>query len=366
MTITPSSRPKPRLRRPPSPPSPPLIHRLLLLSATVLSKSAAINLDIHIPVPTGGCVMEEALRANLLLRDASPARSSSSSSSSSPVDGNSTRSLPEIEPPSEHIDLFVQHTPHVTLFLSDFDLETNNATLSTSSDGRNDDATNAHSSPLNQTKLQQFLDTISSLNVTHLTHSMDCSLSYTTNPTTTHTQTPSSPLKYYTLSGPYAMLPIQTTSCLQTLSSHIYHALQPFLRRPIVVPSWVASLPEPERSRAIYRCREYGSPNVGEGFVPHVSVGFDPPLEGVAKDLEGDWRVEVMEEWNEGHAAIQGKCVDQIGGIAVGKTGEGGTVLANGRLGYWDLGGVARSENYVIMKTYRLGLRSREPGESVE
>ncbi|KAL7469216.1 hypothetical protein ACHAXS_010396, partial [Conticribra weissflogii] len=185
--------------RPPSPPSPSLLHFLsLVFAATCVPHTGAINLDIHIPLPTGGCVVEEALRANWLLRDASPTGSfSSSSSSNSTRDDAAKAPPPALEQPSERIDLFARHTPHVTLFLSDFDLED-----STTID---DDHSNFPS--LNRTKLQQFLNAISSLNITDIALSMDCSLSYTTTTTTTTTPSSSSS-KYYVVSGPYTMLPI--------------------------------------------------------------------------------------------------------------------------------------------------------------
>ena len=82
---------------------------------------------------------------------------------------------------------------------------------------------------------------------------------------------------YYTINGDYTMPPLKNTDCLRDLSTALLRSLKLYLRRPAIVPSWVACLPEPERSAGIYRCREYGSPNVLDGFVPHVTVGFDPP-----------------------------------------------------------------------------------------
>ena len=53
--------------------------------------------------------------------------------------------------------------------------------------------------------------------------------------------------------------------------------------------------------------------------------------------LEVGWREDVMGEWGREYAKARGACVDEVGGIALGRTGDGGTVLANSRLGYWDL-----------------------------
>jgi len=61
---------------------------------------------------------------------------------------------------------------------------------------------------------------------------------------------------YNILNGLYSMLPIdELTPCLQTLSNTLVHALQSHLHHPIQVPSWVADMDEPERSKAIYRTR---------------------------------------------------------------------------------------------------------------
>lgn len=250
--------------------------------------------------------------------------------------------------PSERVNLFADHTPHVTLYLADFDLEDRAPKAAGA-----DDAT-APPVALNQTKVTSFLDAISSLNLTQIIAGLTCPLSLSQDPESQG---------YYNINGDYTMLPVRDTQCLQTLSTTLLHSLQGYLREPVVVPAWVASLPEPARSAAIYRSRTYGSPNVLEGFEPHVTVGYDPSGGGKngpdpsssalasamrgagssretlsAKDTTNvQWRIDAMEQWNEAYRKARETCTDEVEGIALGRTGVGGTVLAHSRMGYWDL-----------------------------
>ena len=45
-----------------------------------------------------------------------------------------------------------------------------------------------------------------------------------------------------------------------------------------------------------------------------------------------------MKEWEQQYEHASATCIDEVEGIALGKTGLGGTVLTNSRMGYWDLG----------------------------
>lgn len=299
-----------------------------VLLACLLRPILAIHLDIHVPLPEG-CLKYHALLANRLLRSASRQTGRGG-------DGDDGK-LPL---PSEGVDLFREHTPHVTLYLADFDLE-----VAPSAGGGADFAAAA----LNETKVSSFKGAISSLNFTEILDGWDCPLSFTADS--------SDGGAYYTINGAYTMLPIEVTPCLQTLSNALLHALQTYVKYPVSVPSWVGQLPEPERSAAIYRSRQYGSPNVLEGFVPHVTVGFDPAAPGLDASLLGvhdpagelndgasvtltdqtnlQWRTDTMKEWNDLYKQARGTCVDEVQGIAMGKTGMGGTVLSNSRMGYW-------------------------------
>jgi len=280
----------------------------------------AVRLDLHVPLPEG-CFRHYALLANRLLREASrpPA---------SPTEDGGAEDAPR---PSERVDLLSRHTPHVTLYLADFHLE---------DDGN---ATQA----LNQTRVVEFLGTIGSLNFTDILAGWHCPLSYAQEPSTS---------AYFDINGAFAMLPVEDTPCLQTLSTTLLHSLQDYLRQPVEVPSWVASLPEPDRGAAIFRSRTYGSPNVLENFSPHVTVGFDPTAAGADATpaasgavRSGVWRAAAMQRWNAAYERVRGTCLDEAQGVAVGRTGAEGTVLANARLGYWDLtvGGTAPGEGSV-------------------
>jgi len=292
----------------------------LLLHLTIIAISHAIYLDIHVPLPNDDdCLMTQTLRANELLR---------SYSSNQNYD-------------SEQVDLFSRHVPHITLFLADFDLEL-------------DDGNNAEDESLlqlNVTKVDSFLAAISTINFTQVIQGLDCTLSLSTQSfIVEHNDDSNNNDKFYTINGAFTMLNVQNTPCLKALSSAILDPVESFVKRPIIVPSWAASLPEPERSAAIYRSRKYGSPNVKEGFSPHLTVGFDDPSRGSAAgatyhhsshaDMNSEtsmqWREDAMYQWNKGFALLMNDgCSSEVKGIAVGRNSIGGTVLANSRMRYW-------------------------------
>lgn len=309
----------------------------LLLPLPCLS----IRLDVHVPLPPDGCVTYHALLANRMLREAS----------------NDT----------EVVDLFGNHAPHVTLYLADFDLESDDDVVddvdgettsgrrgatTTSDDDRDGGVVvvvvEEEDASLNRTKVDSFLGAISSIDLGDIIASAGCRLSLSMDPSSTSSEDGA----YYTINGDYTMLRIENTDCLRDLSDALLRSLNSYLRRPVIVPSWVADLPEPERSAGIYRCREYGSPNVLDGFVPHVTVGFDPTTATNANaNTTTDaatgssdssirrrrWRIEAMERWSDEFGRVPiGACADGARGIAVGVSSVGGTVLANSRMGYWE------------------------------
>lgn len=287
--------------------------KILTLALLLPLPCQSIHLDIHIPLPQG-CLKDYAMLANKLLREAS--RSLLLRPSQSKEDA-----VDEPAQPSEEVNLFSLHTPHITLYLSDFDLEVDGA------DAQQIDGSGA-AAELNRTKIDSFLNVLSSLNYTEIIAGQNCHLSFAIDKST-HV--------LYTINGDYTMIPIENAPCIQNLSNSLLHSLQSFLRYPIVVPSWVAELPEPTRSAAINRVRSFGSPNVEDGFDPHVTVGFDPNA-----DLQ--WRDDSMKHWNDDYQQVHGTCTGKVQGIAVGKIGVGGTVLANSRMGYWNVAHDASQE----------------------
>ena len=276
-----------------------LIAFLLLHLAVILAISHAIYLDIHVPLlPFDDCLLTQTLRANELLRQNSD---------------------------TEQVDLFTKHTPHITLFLADFDLELH--------DDRQ--LENGKSlAQLNVTKVNSFLKTISKINFTEVVQGMDCTLSLSEDD-------PDNSKQFYTINGSFTMLNVQNTPCLKALSNATVFPLESFIKRPVIVPSWVASLEEPERSAAIYRSRKYGSPNIFEGFTPHLTVGFDPSTNNNSADTAAHhhWREDAMKQWNEGFISllVNDGCSSSVMGVAVARNSIGGTVLANSRMGYWNV-----------------------------
>lgn len=348
--------------------------KILLTALSVLPITTSIHLDIHIPLPQG-CLLTQALRANLVLQETSRPPLSE--------DGN--------EPDSwEGVDLFTKHRAHVTLYLADFDLEaeSENVTLPTT---------------LNQTKVDAFLRTIDSLNFTSINAST-CPLSFTAAETKDSASLVSDSFfsinndKYFTINGAYTMIPVKNNDCLQSLSNKLLAPLQKFLKLPAQIPSWVNELPETERNEKIAKITEYGSPNVLENFEPHVTVGYDEhhtnrklqespcpseqclDLEGVCQPIlscfadpcevpgvkcgEGEvckpnlcggcnfqceplsiqgsgqdqsqLRLDAMEQWNEMFQTFSGDCNGNVMGVAVGRTGLGGTVLSGSELKHWE------------------------------
>ena len=80
-----------------------------------------------------------------------------------------------------------------------------------------------------------------------------------------------------TLSGAYAMLSVPLTPCLQQLSDSLVTILAPHVTETAkkAVPSWVYDLPPAEQELKIAYVHQYGSPNVFEGFAPHVTLAYD-------------------------------------------------------------------------------------------
>lgn len=337
---------------------------------------ASILLDIHIPLPEG-CLLTQALRANLLLQETSRPPLSK--------DGTS-----ETESSRESIDLFTKHRAHITLYLADFDLE-----------AKSDNETAPIA--LNQTKVDAFLKTIDSLNFTSIDAS-SCPLTFTaetpaSSPSATESFFSINNEKYFIINGAYTMIPVKINACLQNLSDSLLTPLRKFLKLPAQIPSWVQELPEEEMKEKVSKINQYGSPNVLENFEPHVTVGYDenhsnrrlqedPCPSGQCKDLEGlcqpiiscfadpctevpgekcdkgevcktnfcggcnfqceslavnefgmdqsQLRVDAMDQWNSQFQTVSGECYGNVLEIAVGRTGLGGTVLTGSELKFWE------------------------------
>ncbi|BFU22110.1 hypothetical protein EHI8A_175460 [Entamoeba histolytica HM-1:IMSS-B] len=75
-------------------------------------------------------------------------------------------------------------------------------------------------------------------------------------------------------SGKYFMFRATNTPCLQKLSDQITLFTSPFRDTNYTCPSWVDTLPEEEKNKKKKYCDSYGSPNVFEGFDPHVTLVY--------------------------------------------------------------------------------------------
>lgn len=74
--------------------------------------------------------------------------------------------------------------------------------------------------------------------------------------------------------GTYAMMNVTNSACLQRYSDLLVNTTHQFSRPNQTAPSWVNTLPEPERSEKLRLIKEYGSPNVFSQFSPHVTLAW--------------------------------------------------------------------------------------------
>ena len=289
------------------------------------------------------------------------------------------------------MDLFTKDIPHVTLYLADFDLEAKslNASAPVKLNQTKVDAFVKTIGSLNFTNINA-----SSCPLSFKAETSDTLLSTTDSFFSINND------KYFVINGAYTMIPIENNACLQHLSDSLLAPLEKFLKLPAEIPAWVNELPEEEKNSRISKIETFGSPNVLDFFEPHVTVGYDehyyhPVLratqcpDGQCLDLQGacqptvecfadpctevpgekcgdgelcktnfcggcnfsceslsvqdsangqtQLRLDAMEQWNEQFQMISSDCDGNVKEVAVGKTGLGGTVLADSRLGYWGL-----------------------------
>lgn len=197
----------------------------------------------------------------------------------------------------DDIDFKTKSTPHITLYLTEFEADKRDALLIT---------------------LDTLIGTLPACPV-HL-------------------------LSPFNISGQYAMWEVETSKCLQFLSDSVVNATAQFAVKNQSVPSWVYSVPEPIRSEKIRFVREYGSPNVFSQFQPHVTLAFDDK----AERLKNVSRVSISnvekQSTNETNGLLQ--VFDHIHPIsfaflatevAISTTGPHGTVNTNGTLGSYHL-----------------------------
>lgn len=230
----------------------------------VLQRALSLTLNIHLPLSkvnfTWGweqCPYNAAMEANLALRQANPS--------------------------SEQINFFQFHSPHLTLFLSEFDVD------NTTEDNL----------------LKEITSTVQDV-VSNHTQTM-CDVVWPADP------------KSVAVYGAYAMYPIVKTPCLQQLSDDLVLALNPYIRRPPTVPAWIYNLPIIPRWRKIWLINKYGSPNVFGDFDPHVTVGYDE-----------ETTVESRKNLLQDLSGLSLECKGTLSTVSVAKVGVGGSVLQDG------------------------------------
>jgi 2'-5' RNA ligase superfamily len=254
-----------------------LVQLALLLCCSCV-QVLSLQLNIHLPLTKVNnswafdkCPYNFALEANLALRQASA---------------------------TEQIDFFSRHTPHITLFLSDFSLP------------------HQDTNPQNESLLLEEITAIlqqvvatanANANGNHSQTSM-CQVSFV-RPLAAAQQ----------VVGPYSMYAVPRTECLQKLSDSIVHALNPYITRPQPIPEWVYQLPLLPRWRKIYMISKYGSPNVLGEYDPHVTVGYD---EGTLVS----YRTNVLREIPSPSL----ECTALLTHVGIAKVGIGGSVLQDG------------------------------------
>lgn len=248
-----------------------MVHRLhlIVLSLALAALASflqieAIVLDIHLPLETDHvstkCPYSQSLTSNLALRRAFDS--------------------------SECIDLLDLHVAHLTLYQAAFDLETT-ANGTTAVDPK---------------KLDRFLGALRDA-AQEVLPQCDVSLVPTID-----------------MKGAYAMWPVNSTDCLQTLSDEIVDAMAEFISRPPPVPDWIYQLPEPERTRKMGMVERYGSPNVFGEFEPHVTVSYNMNTTAIDRGA-------ILDRFGD---RMPRPCDGLIRHVAVGRTGVGGSVLRRG------------------------------------
>eukprot|EP00559_Dactyliosolen_fragilissimus_P009627 CAMPEP_0184867770 /NCGR_PEP_ID=MMETSP0580-20130426/27648_1 /TAXON_ID=1118495 /ORGANISM="Dactyliosolen fragilissimus" /LENGTH=322 /DNA_ID=CAMNT_0027368221 /DNA_START=25 /DNA_END=993 /DNA_ORIENTATION=- len=295
----------------------------LLVSSIITCVANGINLDIHLPLTPDSCPFSLALESNLLLQEHSIAVNASNSLSVTYDEKAVTQTVMRKlhgNRLSEEINFFDVHRPHLTLYLADFDLE-----------DRDEDGMSIPNT-LNETRVELFQSKIrEAISKDDNFDGDGCAVNMDV------------PL----VNGAYAMWNvllssdhssskiqslqniINATSCLQRLSDSIVNNTYTFYSKNDTLPDWVHNLPEPERSRKIRLFELYGSPNVFDEFVPHVTVGYD---EIVSVESRRATLYELVDFDTYGHVISKDKsCHGAISNISVGRLGNvGGTVLING------------------------------------
>jgi len=125
----------------------------------------------------------------------------------------------------------------------------------------------------------------------------------------------------------YTIFEIQNSDCLQKMSDRIVNATSKYIYRPPTIPSWVFDLPEPDKSIKINLSLLYGSPNVFDGFRPHVTVAFfSNSTETQLASIQKIWG-DIGSKFHNKHDKSGGECQGITQSVALGISSIGGSVL---------------------------------------
>ena len=131
------------------------------------------------------------------------------------------------------------------------------------------------------------------------------------------------------VAGSYMMLPIAASRCLQSMSDILVMRVHHLALPNQTAPGWLLSLPEPQRSAKLSMLNLFGSPNVFSQYEPHVTLACSAnvsELHRAARALDG-----ILPPFNP----LQ---------VRVSKSGACGTALSNDTLLTIDL--VPHSNSY--------------------
>lgn len=258
----------------------------VLIQSLICPVSYSILLDIHLPLnpsSTEECVYNEALRWNKALQEINEDL----------INENGEQ--------IEFIDFVAHHTPHVTLYLADFNIE--------------NELSSEIKKNINQTKLDALTKAIKDTVIEFKDEIKNSQVS-------SNLQYPckieiSEPI----VSAAYTMLDIRNNECLQLLSDRIVSNTKKFVHFPSPVPDWVYTIKDmKKREEKIELIQKYGSPNVFDGFEPHVTVSYE---ENVTNESI-EWRESMVKELQ---TVLPSECTQEGDNLALGYTSLGGTVV---------------------------------------
>ena len=259
-------------------------------------KANAILLDIHLPLVANetSCIYQIVFEANQQLNQYSVSYHTDEKinfANNNDDDDDSDDGESDINNQPMDRNGSKQQIPHVTLFLTDFDLEE-------SEEDQNS---------MNQTLLDNFLDTIRS----SFCHEISDGLHYNIQ------------IEKPIVNSQYAMYQTIRYQEIQNLSNVIVNNTQSFVTQNQSIPDWIHNIQDEEKKyKKIHYIEKYGSPNVYDEFDPHVTCGYDSSSTEDKKEIVHN-RFSILNNINN----LTPKCGGWIKEVRIGKVGNYGTVV---------------------------------------